>query len=41
MSYTHTHTHTHTHTYIFNIYPMDYSPPGSSVHGMLPARILE
>ena len=21
--------------------PMDYSPPGSSVHGILPARILE
>ena len=22
-------------------YPMDYSPPGSSVHGILQARILE
>ena len=22
-------------------YPMDYSPPGSSIHGILQARILE
>ena len=49
----HTHIHTHTHTYIYihlcKCYitcltpcdPMDCSPPGSSVHGILQARILE
>ena len=29
----------HTHIYVWN--PMDGSPPGSSVHGILQARILE
>ena len=42
---------THTHTYLLLFYllsrvwlfgdPMDYSPPGSSVHEVLQARILE
>ena len=45
---THTHTHTHEHTHICGAQlhltlcdPMNYSPPGSSVHGILLARILE
>ena len=52
-THTHTHTHTYTHVYIWYMkvlvtqlcltlcYPMDYSLPGSSVHGFLQARILE
>ena len=50
--YTHTHTHTHTYIYTglcapllqlcLTLWdPMDCSPPGSSVHGILQARILE
>ena len=44
--YTHTHTHTHTHTEVAQSCPtlcdpMDCSPPGSSVHRILQARILE
>ena len=44
--YTHTHTHTHTYTKSLQsclslCYPVDYSLPGSSVHGILQARILE
>ena len=48
---THTHTHTHTHVYVCACLaaqlcltlcdPLDYSPLGSSVHGILQARILE
>ena len=43
---THTHTHTHTHTEVAQSCPtlcdpMDCSPPGSSVHGIFQARILE
>ena len=51
MWYTHTHTHTHTHTLEYCAQslqvcpavcdPMDYSPPGSSVHEILKARIVE
>ena len=41
----HTHTHTHTHTHIQSCptlcNPLDCSPPGSSVHGIFWARILE
>ena len=48
----HTHTHTHTHTQIYVhtkspqlcltlCKPMDYSLPGSSVHGILQTQILE
>ena len=45
---THTHTHTHTHTVVMRVVqscptlcePMNYSPPGSSVPGILQARIL-
>ena len=46
----HTHTHTHTQTYMCAkslpswstlCDPMDHSPPGSSVHGILQAKILE
>ena len=51
-THTHTHTHTQTHTSISGhaqllqscpalCHPMDYSPPGSSVLGILQARILE
>ena len=41
-----THTHTHTHTCACSVMsnslrPVDYSPPGSSVHGILQARIQE
>ena len=45
-----THTHTHTHTHSENEHSllcvtlcncMNWSPPGSSVHGILQARILE
>ena len=47
--YTHTHTHTHTHTQtaqLLQLYPtlcdtVDYSPLGSSVHGIVQARIPE
>jgi len=49
--YIHTHTHTHTHIYTYisvcaHSCPSlcdsrDYSPPGSSVHGIFQARILE
>ena len=40
------HTHTHTHTHITQSSPtpgdpVDCSPPGSSVHGILQARILK
>ena len=37
----HTHTHTHTHSLSHDrlCKPMDCSPPGSSVHGILQARI--
>ena len=43
---THAHTHTHTHTNVTQSCstlcdPMDCSPPGSSLHGILQARILE
>ena len=42
----HTHTHTHTHTEVAQSCPtlcdpMDCSPPGSSVHGIFQAWILE
>ena len=45
----HTHTHTHTHTYCVLVTqscptlcnPMVCSPAGSSVHGIIQARILE
>ena len=47
----HCHTITHRHIYIMHARllsrillfrdPMDYSPPGSSVHGISQARILE
>ena len=48
----HTHTHTHTHTVYKSVCsltpscpalcnPVDCSPPGSSVHGISQARILE
>ena len=45
----HTHTHTHTHTHMCSVSsvladscdPMDCSLPGSSVHGIFLARILE
>ena len=45
----HTDTDTHTHTLACSVasavsdsfWPMDYSSPGSSVHGLLQARILE
>ena len=51
-THTHTQTHTHTHTHMcvhaqslqlcLNICdPMDCSPPGSSVHGILQTRILK
>ena len=52
-TYIHTHTHTHTHIYIYiccclganscipSCDPMDYSPPGSSVHGISQERRLE
>ena len=30
-----------SHSVVSLCYPMDYSPPGSSVHGILQARILE
>ena len=38
-----THTHTHTFAQLCPILcdPMDCSPPGSSIHGILQARILE
>ena len=51
--HTHTHTHTHTHDRVFDLpcvraesrptlcKPMDCSPPGSSVHGIFQARILQ
>ena len=43
--HTHMHTHTHTHTVSKSCQsicdPMDCSPPGSSVHGISQARILE
>ena len=48
--YMHTHTHTHTHTHASVCAeslqlclrgPMDHSLPGSSVHGILQARILK
>ena len=46
--YTHTHTHTHTHLSLLVAQlcltlcdPMDCSPPGSSVHGIFQARIME
>ena len=45
--YTHTHTHTHTHVVLVSQLcltlcdTMDSSPPDSSVHGILQARILE
>ena len=44
--YTHTHTHTHTPAkslqLCLNLYDaMDCTPPGSSAHGILQARILE
>ena len=46
--YTHTHTHTHTHLcclLLSHVWlfcdPMDYSSPGSSVHGISQVRILE
>ena len=44
--YIHTHTHEHTHICVAQLRltlcdPMNYSPPGSSVHGILLARILE
>ena len=48
--HTHTHTHTHTQTYTCSkslhswptlCDPMDHSPPGSSVHGILQSIILE
>ena len=29
------------HSYLTLCNPMDYSPPGSSVHGTLQARVLE
>ena len=40
------HTHTQTHVIVALLYPtlcdpVDYSPPGSSVHGILQAIILE
>ena len=46
---THTHKHTHTYIYVSSVAkscptlcdPMDCSPPGSSVHGILQAGILE
>ena len=46
---THAHTHTHTHTHtparmlhrVRLCYRMDCSPPGSSVHGIFQARILQ
>ena len=53
ITHTHTHTHTHIHTNIyFWVYsvnlsgptfcdPLDYSLPGSSVHWLSQARILE
>ena len=47
-AHTHAHTHTHTHTHRLasvmsdSFDPMDYSPPGSPVHGeILQAKILE
>ena len=47
-THAHTHTHTHTHTHRLasvmsdSFDPMDYSPPGSPVHGeILQAKILE
>ena len=49
--HTHTYMHRHTHTHVFVVWslscvwlfcnPMDYSPSGSSVHGISQARILE
>ena len=41
LSHTHTHTHFHTQSCLTVFHPMDCSPPGSTVHGMLQARILE
>ena len=53
LTHTHTHTHTRTHTYICCCcylvaksyltlcHPMNCSQPGSSVHGISQARILE
>ena len=47
---THTHTHTHICVYVCGLVaqlcltlcdPMDYSPPGPSVHGIVQPRILE
>ena len=38
---THTHTHTHTHTRVAQLDPMDCSLPGSPVHRIFQARILE
>ena len=39
---THSQTHSHTHSHSHTLYdPMDYRPPGSSVHGLLQERILE
>ena len=48
-THTHTHTHRHTHTRYAKLLqlcpilcaPMNYSSPGSSVHGILQARMLE
>ena len=43
--YAHIYVHTHTHVCVLSHFslsdPMDYSPPISSVHGILQARILE
>ena len=41
-NFIHTHTHTHTHPWVWLFCdPLDCSPPGSSVHGISQARILE
>ena len=40
--YTHTHVHTHIHTYMLSLCdPIDYSPPGFSVHGDSPGMNTE
>ena len=47
LAFIHTHTHTHTHSGLVTkscptlCHPMDSSQPGSSVHRILQARILE